>query len=720
MLRNRSLKGTKTWGLDRAKVLSDVDGIWGDTGLSQKAPRGSGYGREIGIIDLGHEPPLSVDGSEAAVIDRRRVSVQWFSGTILTGLCGAALIGGAVFASLDGEMTFAKVPERVEGALRGAFGSNDRTASLHKSDRLPPPGESSASRIVMRVSTVTRVGNRDVMRARPFVRISGNLSMTTSDLSSKIPPFNAQRMLTDVGTTTQGASEDPNNPEAVEPDAEVSFVTKDLATVLPKAKLAAVVALDEVLMRVRDAANWRGSGGVRYTSLANVAADASGAQSDLKLAYATEGNVSDPYAGFETRVVPENVTLLPKTKDQITGGNPSGERVHVVKKGDSIASILRDQGATPDEARAVALTLGPRGRDSGLKEGQKVRILMAPSGLGPAARLQPYRVIVANDTTVEAVAALSDVGKYVAVDVQSMNTVAEAATGKDDDDDDDDGSGVRLYQSIYETALRNKVPAAVIEDMVRIYSYDVDFQRKVQPGDSFDVFFAGDDENTATTEKPEVQFASLTVGGETKKYYRFQTTDDSVVDFYDETGKSAKKFLVRKPVNNAIMRSGFGGRRHPILGYTKMHTGVDWATPYGTPIFASGNGVVEKVGWEGGYGKYVRLKHNNGYETAYGHMSAFAKGMEPGKRVRQGQVIGFVGSTGASTGAHVHYEILVNGRFVDPLRVKLPRGRSLEGAMMTSFEKERDRLDTQMNNRGGAARVSEATGTAPQTRQISR
>ena len=689
--------------------------------MSQKASRGNGYGRETGIIDLGHEPPLSVDGSEAAVIDRRRVSVQWFSGTILTGLCGAALIGGAVFASLDGEMTFAKVPERVEGALRGAFGANDRTASLHKSDRLPPPGESTAARNVVRVSTVTRVGNRDVMRVRPFIRISGNLSMTTSDLSAKIPPFNAQRMLTDVGTAAPAAADDPNNPDAVEPDAEVSFVTKDLATVLPKAKFAAVVALDEVLMRVRDAANWRGNtGGVRYTALANATADASGIQSDMKLAYATEGTVSDPYAGFETRVVPENVTLLPKTKDQITGGNPSGERVHVVKKGDTIPSILRDQGATPDEARAVAATLGARGRDGGLKEGQKIRILMAPSGPGPGVRLQPYRVIVANENTIEAVAALSDVGKYVAVDVQSMNTVAEAAADKDDDDDDD-GSGVRLYQSIYETALRNKVPASVIDDMIKIYSYDVDFQRKVQPGDSFDVFFAGEDEGATITEKTEVLFAALTVGGETKKYYRFQTPDDAIVDYYDETGKSAKKFLVRKPVNNAIMRSGFGGRRHPILGYTKMHTGVDWATPYGTPIFASGNGVVEKVGWEGGYGKYVRLKHNNGYETAYGHMSAYAKGMEPGKRVRQGQVIGFVGSTGMSTGAHVHYEILVNGRFVDPMRVKLPRGRSLEGPVMAGFDKERDRLDIQMNNRGNAARVSDAAGTAgaPPVRQVS-
>jgi murein DD-endopeptidase MepM/ murein hydrolase activator NlpD len=665
------------------------------------------------MIDLGHEPPLSVDGSEAAVIDRRRVSVQWFSGTILTGLCGAALIGGAVFASLDGETTFARVPERVESALRGAFGANDRTASLHKSDRLPPPGEATAARNVVRVSTVTRVGNRDVMRVRPFVRISGNLSMTTSDLSAKIPAFNAQRMLTDVGTAPAASDDADANADAAEPDAEVSFVTKDLGTVLPKAKISAVVALDEILMRVKDAANWRGNGGgVRYAALANATADATGAtsRSDIKMAYATEGAPQqDPYAGFETRIVPENVTLLPKTKEQITGGNPTGERVHQVKKGDSVTSILRDQGATPDECRQIAATLGGRGRDGGLKEGEKLRILMAPASAAPGARLQPYRVIVANDSVVEAVAALSDLGKYVAVDVSSIKSVTDTADSKNnDDDDDDDGSGVRLYQSIYETAMRNKVPMPVIDDMIRVYSYDVDFQRKVQPGDSFDVFYAGEDEGGNLTEKTEVLYAALTIGGETKKYYRFQTPDDGVVDYYDETGKSAKKFLVRKPVNEAIMRSGFGGRRHPILGYTKMHTGVDWATAYGTPIFAAGNGVIEKIGLEGGYGKYIRIKHNNGYETAYGHMSAFAKGMEAGKRVRQGQVIGFVGSTGLSTGPHVHYEILVNGRFVDPMRIKLPRGRALEGTMMAGFEKERDRLDGMMSGRG--ARISDASG----------
>jgi murein DD-endopeptidase MepM/ murein hydrolase activator NlpD len=168
---------------------------------------------------------------------------------------------------------------------------------------------------------------------------------------------------------------------------------------------------------------------------------------------------------------------------------------------------------------------------------------------------------------------------------------------------------------------------------------------------------------------------------------------------------------VRKPVGTGIMRSGFGFRRHPILGATKMHTGIDWAAPTGTPIYASGNGEIEKAGWESGYGKYVKIRHTNGYETAYGHMTAFAKGIEPGVRVRQGQVIGFVGSTGLSTGAHVHYEILVNGRFVDPLRVKLPRGRVLDGPMLAAFDKERARFDAIVERPSARVAQSQASAT---------
>ena len=653
-----------------------------------RGPQRAGF--DPATIDLGNEPPLSVDGETGVGVDRRRVSVQWFSGTILTGLCGAALMGGAVFASLDGETNFAQSAERFEPATHNAVA--DKNGS-RKSDRLPPVGEANAARQIIRISTTSRVGNREVVRVRPLVRIATNLSLSTSELSANIPPFNPQRMLADNDVV------DANDQAAAgsEPDAEVSFVTRDLATALPRARVAATVAIDDVISKVRDAANWTGTASPARFMVAST-------QPAARFNYAAEGN-DDPYAGIGVRGVPENFTLLPKTASQASGGSNANERTVTVKKGDNVASILRDIGATPDEIKAIAGVLGPKGRDGGLKEGAKLRILFAP--MPGSQRMQPVRLILIGDTAVEAVVALSDLGKYVSVDVQSADT----PVADNDDDDQDDGSGVRLYQSIYETAMRNQIPRPVIESLVKIYSYDVDFQRKAQPGDSFEVLYAGDDETAgASGDKNDVLYASLTVGGETKRFYRFQSPDDGVVDYYDETGKSAKKFLVRKPVAQGIMRSGFGARNHPILGYVRAHTGVDWAAPMGTPIYASGNGTIEKIGWEGGYGRYIRMRHANGYETAYGHMSGFARGMDVGTKVRQGQVIGFVGSTGLSTGSHVHYEIIINSRFVDPMKVKLPRGRVLDGPALASFDRERGRLDGLMTQQ--PARTAQA-GPAP-------
>ena len=638
--------------------------------------RGAYRSRLADAIELGNEPPLSVDGGTSGFVDRRRVSVQWFAGTILTALCGAALMGGAVFTSLDGETNFASLPERVEVALRGALGVGGDKVGARKSDRLPTVEEPSFARQVIRVSTITRSGHHEIVRVRPFVRIAGNLSLTVSDLSANIPPFNPQRMLAE--SAPGGAAATSDDAPAAEPDAEVAFVMRDLTPMMPKLKIALLTPTIDVMARVREAADWSNKNAKHLP----VAADITG----IKIAYAGVG-ARDPYAGFEARVVPENITLLPKTTNQTTGGNAFNERVVLAKKGDSVSTILRDLGATPDDIGAIAKVLGPRGRDGGVKEGQKLRVLMASVAGGQ--RLQPIRVIVASDTSIDAVAALSDTGKYVAVDVRNVDTeVAETSV-----DANDDSAGVRLYQSVYETAMRNQIPRPIIDELVRIYSYDVDFQRKVQPGDSFEVLYAGEEESPIADNRSDVLFAALTVGGESKKFYRYQSPDDGLVDYYDEGGKSAKKFLVRKPLAEGIMRSPFGIRRHPILGYTKMHTGVDWSAPSGTPIYASGNGTVEKEGWESGYGKYIRIRHTNGYETAYGHMSAYARGVEEGKRVRQGQVIGFVGSTGLSTGSHLHYEILVNGRFVDPMRIKLPRGRVLEGGLLAGFEQERERLD---------------------------
>jgi hypothetical protein len=286
------------------------------------------------------------------------------------------------------------------------------------------------------------------VRVRPFVRIAGNLSLATSDLTANIPPFNPQRML------AQSVSDANPETAAPEPDAEVAFVMRDMPPMLANLKIASVTPNDEVISRVREVAEWLDKSRRNLPVAANIGG--------IKLAYAQENSVPDPYAGFEARIVPENITLLAKTTNETTGGNAWNERVVFAKKGDTVASILRELGAGPDDIKAVVTALGPRGRDNGIREGQKLRVLLTP--FSPT-RLVPIRVIIANDTQAEAVVALSDTGKYVSVDVKSIDTeIAEAAP----DDGEDDGRGVRLYQSVYETARRNQIPDAIIEDLIRV------------------------------------------------------------------------------------------------------------------------------------------------------------------------------------------------------------------------------------------------------------
>jgi murein DD-endopeptidase MepM/ murein hydrolase activator NlpD len=280
-----------------------------------------------------------------------------------------------------------------------------------------------------------------------------------------------------------------------------------------------------------------------------------------------------------------------------------------------------------------------------------------------------------------------------------------------------------LYQSFYHAALTQHIPAETILKLLRVHSYDVDFKQKVKSGDSLDVFFdvpsdadthdadtrdAGNREGDDQDGMGELLYTSMTVDGHTRSFWRFRTPD-GVVDYYDEQGNSAKKFLMRNPVKGGRYTSGFGPRVHPLLGITRMHTGVDWAAPVGTPILAGADGTIERVGRQGGYGNYVRIRHTNGFSTAYGHMSRYADGLEPGMSVKQGQVIGYVGSTGFSTGPHCHYEILVNNKFVNPMTIQVPRGLQLTGRQLASFQKERNRIDELRALDPVTARVAQAT-----------
>lgn len=356
-------------------------------------------------------------------------------------------------------------------------------------------------------------------------------------------------------------------------------------------------------------------------------------------------------------------------------------------------------GATREEARLIATAFNRGGREITLREGQRLRVMFAP---GPGGRQQPVRVIIMGDSAAEAAVALSDDGRYVAVD-----NPAEAASSSDDEEDEDAGQGLRLYAAIYETALRQEIPKPVIDEMIRLFGNDIDFSRRAGSNDLFEVLYTADEEGDGA--RGDILYASLTSGGETRRYYRFAMPGENLFDYYDEQGRSVRKFLIRKPIAGGQMRSGFGMRRHPVMGYFKMHSGVDWSDRIGTPIVAAGNGVVSTAGWSGGYGRRIEIEHANGYTTTYSHLSGFARGISEGSRVRQGQVIGYLGNSGLSTGPHLHYEVMVNGRFVDPLRVRVPRGRELDARTLAAFRAERERIDGLMTRDRAETRVTAQT-----------
>ena len=255
-----------------------------------------------------------------------------------------------------------------------------------------------------------------------------------------------------------------------------------------------------------------------------------------------------------------------------------------------------------------------------------------------------------------------------------------------------------INSSLYLSATKSGLPIPVLMELIRIYSWDIDFQRSIRSGDKFEVLFERIETNSGKLARyGNILYANLKLGKLSNPLYLFKK-NNKIYNHFDEKGHSAKKALMRTPINGARLSSGYGTRRHPILGYNKMHRGVDFAAPIGTPILAAGSGTIVFRSRNGAYGNYIRIRHNSLYSTAYAHLSKFNRSLTKGSRVRQGQVIGYVGTTGRSTGAHLHYEILKRGRQTNPRRVKMPSGTRLGGADLHLFKKTKDRLKTLLQN----------------------
>ena len=253
-----------------------------------------------------------------------------------------------------------------------------------------------------------------------------------------------------------------------------------------------------------------------------------------------------------------------------------------------------------------------------------------------------------------------------------------------------------ITNNLYSSAIEKKIEPNIIIEFARVFGFEVDFQRDIRKGDWFEIYYEKfEDDNGKVRDTGKIIYASMFVNGEELNLYNFKYKNHE--DYYDIKGKSITKSLMKTPINGARLSSSFGMRKHPILGYNKMHRGTDFAAPSGTPIMASGSGTVTRARWCGGGGNCVKIKHNSSYETIYAHMKAFAKGIKEGRKVKQGQIIGYVGSTGLSTGPHLHYEVIVNGKKVNSQRLKLPSGKTLRGEEREEFELKRIKIDLKLS-----------------------
>jgi murein DD-endopeptidase MepM/ murein hydrolase activator NlpD len=642
----------------------------------------------LGSVDIGIDAPLDQSGRVRPLDEAHRISPRWLAGAMLTGLAGAAMMGGAILATIDSQAVTAsgiatyRLPVDALQAQTRTISAKTDEPTPERQDKLIKPVDIALAKRSFEAQAMVKSGDRELVQTRRYTRVSAPLEVFGST-ARDVPRFNPMLLISEANTNRNfnrvTTREDPT--------ADVSISTSDLTS--SQAQKASFSLDDsEALAQAAAAVTQTGGASVDDTpqTMLDRVMNADAEQSADVIAFTPLPG--SPFAKLEVRLVPENFAELGKLAGRDMAMLHREEVIPIGKDG-SIAEAIAALDINGRVARAAERALADVAGKEASTAGNRLKLRFARA-LGTAGRSSDLvNVTLYGDDQVVAAIGRKDDGSFAV-----MPNVEKASTANNSK-----GDQLTVYASIYETALRQDVPRALVDELVRVYSYDVDFQRPVSASDSIDFLYAEPEQGS--DEQGELLHVGITIGGEAKNYYRFQT--DNTIDFYDPKGRSGRKFLLRMPLPAGELRSGFGWRKHPILGYMKMHTGVDWSNKVGTPILAAGNGVIRKAGWDSGYGRRVEIDHANGYTTTYSHMSGFGNGIETGIRVRQGQIIGYLGSSGLSTGPHLHYEVIVNDNFLDPMAIKLPRGKELEGQELIGFATERARIDALMTKSKGSS-----------------
>jgi len=629
---------------------------------------------------LGDLEPIRTKGAKAQM-DRRQVSFRWLGGSFLTGLASVFLMGGALLAALDGRQNLA-VPAKAYQKLDEQEASTAIAIKGNKPGLTAVTDESERTNLMM-VSTVTREGDQDVVKLKPFMHIAAPLAAIPRKETS-YPAFDALAIFSETGKAEPiAASADLIYGADVE--GEISLKTSDFPYGDSKISLARRQNTDEIETIVRNAAPGLNTGGTALSSITFF--DSARFSSEDTTFVNTPG----------LTITTENVSVVSRTFEDEYPGIHYQERFARVKNEAPITLVLQGEGLSVSDANDFSNAIASNLASASLLPDDRLRMMFKMDNKNAAENEDLIRVSVYRGGRHLVSVAKKDTGDYVFANEPAP--IPEQTAPDPSRPMLTQSKLPSIYDAIYRSAMGEGITKETANSLIRIFAFDVDFNAAIGISDTMEIFLSLEDGEIAPSDGSEILFASIKLGDTERRYYRFRDPETGLIDYYDETGKSAKQFLLRQPVPNGRFNNGFGMRRHPITGVRKMHTGADWSAPRGAPILAAGNGVIEKAGWAGGYGRQIIIRHANGYKTSYNHQTGFAKGIREGVQVRQGQVIGYVGSTGLSTGPHLHYEVLVNGNKVDPMRIKLPRGKVFRGAELAAFEAERERIDNLLEDR---------------------
>ncbi len=634
---------------------------------------------------FGRRNPIVVDGRTPPA--RRDVSLRWLAGVCLTGLTSTALMAVALSVAVDGRerlaipaSAFAKTalpgPDANDSAVRGS--RLVQTAVIAKP----------SNRRILQVPTAVRQGDSDVVHYEPFSEVKMALAANYGETPS-YPAFDPFAVFSssDAPTDVQHGADVIYDTD-VQGEVEIRSIAFPMTR--PDAPFAADLSTEEI----------------EATILANEASlqDSVGEISMLSYVdpdrFEPEPSLLPLKPALSAQVIDENVSV---SALQSVFTRDFSDDILPVRQAVDTAQLLTAAGYPPPQANELGRLIQEGTGSAMLRAGDTLRIGLLRMGRNMrVVRLSLYRNGEHRMTM-----ALNDDGRFVKGTPPAMSDAVANATA--DETDLLLGTAqkpVRVYDGIYRAMLSYDLNEQMSAQLVNLLASKVDLQSQASPEDTLELFFSDADPKGGATDGSELFYIDAEIGGQEIALYRFRDPETGAVDFYDKDGRSIRRFLLRNPVPNGRFTSGYGMRRHPVLKYARMHPGVDWAAPTGTPIIAAGDGIVEKAGWASGYGNQTIIRHANGYETSYNHQSKIAGGVKPGARVKQGQIIGYVGATGLVTGAHLHYEVIVNGTKVDPMKIRFPNSDALTGDNLARFQSERARIDALLGNDNAGGQVA--------------